>query len=626
MAYGTHYSFRFDSPNGTEFTIRLLQNGYEGPVLNRSLGQSPVLKRERNEHIFGTSLEIYAECLEDEEFAQLYTSDPYEWRVELEQADSIGGDIIWAGYVVPELYSEPDIAPPYDVQIIATDNLGELKYKAFTPDLIQGADTLMDVLNIMLGFTHQTGMGNGKALSQLTYQRSADALDFQRVPPLMIEWRGMSARYEDKTCYDVLQDILGMLNMHLMYNYRNWWLIREGDIEINAEGTSFRYFRNWQGSLISTLPDEIAHLGASSEWWPVGSLTSEVEPACNRVIVQETPIYAGGLVVDSDFITGEGWDKTPYVDQNGVSGIALGTLTTTYNFDRTLTTRTINVGVASMYSVPIYASASGKIRISVTCRPYIDNRLSYFEDMSTKGIELTVGVLKTYEGGATAYEQKVFSLPEGPYDLDNLQRPRRSRDKQQVYSTFEWEMDAWDGTIGVELFNNGGSRTSPTGFQCDGGCLFVDKCEISIPSNHQIHTVECVAHIDNGARMADSPILLPAMSGLNVDSGYRDDILTVPGGGDIYSWTSRTGTASRLLEFAAIDRVYEVALPRLRMRGTLNVPLAKMPPIVLYRRDVPYFLQTYSWKLYDDELEFEALSLPAVDTEVIDVQVYTKEE
>ena len=94
MAYNTHFSFLFESPCGTEFTIKLKQDGYEGIPIKRALGQSPVLKREQNGRIWGTSLEIYAECAEDEEFADLYTSSPFEWMVELEQSDGIGGSVI----------------------------------------------------------------------------------------------------------------------------------------------------------------------------------------------------------------------------------------------------------------------------------------------------------------------------------------------------------------------------------------------------------------------------------------------------------------------------------------------------------------------------------------------------
>ena len=122
-SYGTIYEFRFDGINGDDVDIFIAKKNYTGSVTRRALGRTPILKRERSGSILGTSLEIYAECRVDGEFAQLYTSSADEFRVEVYKRQNM----LWRGFVSPELYSEPDIAPPYDVQIIATDGLGELK-------------------------------------------------------------------------------------------------------------------------------------------------------------------------------------------------------------------------------------------------------------------------------------------------------------------------------------------------------------------------------------------------------------------------------------------------------------------------------------------------------------------
>ena len=52
----------------------------------------------------------------DGEFATLYTSSATEYRVDL----YAGNTLIWQGFITPELYSEPVIAPPYDVHVTAT--------------------------------------------------------------------------------------------------------------------------------------------------------------------------------------------------------------------------------------------------------------------------------------------------------------------------------------------------------------------------------------------------------------------------------------------------------------------------------------------------------------------------
>ena len=146
MAYATKYLFKWESSNGTTREIRVQKDGYSGSVIQRRLGRAPVLKKQRNGTVFGTSLEFYAECAVDGEFAEFYTSDPKAYKVLL----YTGATLLWQGYVTPELYSEPDIAPPYDVQVIATDGIGELKLYDFAT---QGVKTLRQMFTYLLGYT-----------------------------------------------------------------------------------------------------------------------------------------------------------------------------------------------------------------------------------------------------------------------------------------------------------------------------------------------------------------------------------------------------------------------------------------------------------------------------------------
>ena len=143
MAYAVKYLFKFQSSNGTVREIRVLQDGYSGDAIQRPLGRAPVIKKEKNGGVHGTSLTFYAECHIDREYIEFYTSDPKEYRVDV----YAGSTLLWQGYITPELYSEPDIAPPYDVQVVATDGVGELKLYDFAP---QGTVTLRALLSSML--------------------------------------------------------------------------------------------------------------------------------------------------------------------------------------------------------------------------------------------------------------------------------------------------------------------------------------------------------------------------------------------------------------------------------------------------------------------------------------------
>lgn len=62
----------------------------------------------------------------------------------------------------------------------------------------------------------------------------------------------------------------------------------------------------------------------------------------------------------------------------------------------------------------------------------------------------------------------------------------------------------------------------------------------------------------------------------------------------------------------------QVALPRMRYRGKLNVPSLAFPriPVLLQRDDTYYFLNTYSFDLLNSELEVELISVPNARVEI----------
>ena len=143
--YDIKYRFTFESVHGVEYEINIWKYGYTGDVIYRRLGRAPVIKMRKNGPICGTSLELYAECAVDGEFAEFFSAGARDYYVEVVRAQA--GNVIWDGFITPELYSEPSIAPPYDVEIVATDGLGELKLHDFQA---MGLVTLREMLCTIL--------------------------------------------------------------------------------------------------------------------------------------------------------------------------------------------------------------------------------------------------------------------------------------------------------------------------------------------------------------------------------------------------------------------------------------------------------------------------------------------
>ena len=225
MAYGNKYLFKWESIHHVEYQIRILQDGYSGTVTQRHLGGAPVLKMQQNDCVKGTSLEWKAECSVDGEFADLYTPSARKFSVELYR----GGTKIWTGFISPELYSEPDIAPPYDVSLVATDGLGELKLYDYPKS---GQQSIRSILQIILGYT---GQDNEIYFISQLHTSSVTDINFLRTLEMNLDFEA------GESCYDVLQEILATLHATITLYRGKWLIVRETDFEIT--GTSVRVHR-----------------------------------------------------------------------------------------------------------------------------------------------------------------------------------------------------------------------------------------------------------------------------------------------------------------------------------------------------------------------------------------------
>ena len=247
MAYGELYRFVFDAANGPDVTISVAKKDYTGAVSSRAVGGSAVLKRERSGHILGSSLEWAAECLVEDEFADLYTSDPTLYQATVK----FGASRVWRGFITPELYSAPWVNAPYDITLTASDNLAELKNYDFQK---QGDKTVRELLLLLLDKTNQD-VTSMTAISSLVDGDERGLLDFT----INID------QLEGSTCYEVLDKILESFHAYIRFDAVSlrWVLLRETDVS------------NYSG---------ISYIGLSSlvglgQLFPVGNLSMGIEPA-----------------------------------------------------------------------------------------------------------------------------------------------------------------------------------------------------------------------------------------------------------------------------------------------------------------------------------------------------------
>lgn len=569
-SYGVLYVFRFESANKTNIEIQVLKKDYRGARMYRSLGRAPILKREKSGCVHGSSLELYAECQVDGEFASLYTSSADEYKVEVYKIDEFLGDTImrrvWTGFVSPELYSEPDIAPPYDVQIIATDGLGELKNYAFEA---RGLHSVQDHLQYMLGHT-----GLAQDLDVISFMAgNSGTVPIMDVVVSLDHMAGES-------CYDVLKAVLDSFHAEIACQDGYWMIWRETDLV----------------NLASQV--EVAEFGSKSkaDWWPVGQLSTVIEPAKKRVTVtsenaykdnglKEVPFHADGATYDSE-------EKAFVLSTAGASVFK------TISFGA-------EVGYKLSLSVIARSVGSGDVGQSIGIKVKIEGR-GYSAGDTFWLREKTDG--KTAWSNAEGVIEKTLDAPSASDSAADAQTFVLEL-PLYYYSSRAYQ---YAEAIEVTVINMDGSYP-------------VNVYDVTLSKAEQIKGYRSVVEIDNGAREeADEATLIiadddriPAAADL-----FMDGIAMNAAGALISSWASGRLLAMGYLAFMSRDYAMSFALPRMKVQGVLNVPeSALITPVLFLRDNTYYFPETYNYDLLNDELSVSLVSIPTAEIDVVSEEV-----
>lgn len=579
MAYAPRYIFQFVSDNGKTISIRINEDGYEGTVTHRNVGGAPTLRLEKNDCIQGMSLEIPAECIVEDEFADLYTSNPYKFKVEIAANDTI----VWHGFITPELYSAPWIDPPYDVTLTATDGLGELKMHTY-PAL--GRQSLEALLLTLLGAT---------GLSLPIRFISTMANDTIESTYLLADTTVNLDAYAGKTYYDVLQKLLTSLHATIQQRGGAWLLIRETDIN---NMTSDDAVSDTAGN---TYP--ITDFGSmqSNDVWPVGQLRMEIVPAKNRVKVSAANDFTKSILADPEMIEGD-WqgDGTHYTSDGGF-----------YALEKTqMLFQDYVPDVSDGNSYPDFFDWKFKYRQS-----------------GTGEAALAYGVLATgIEAGTNQPIQLSWVRSEDGKDgywavgrfwmTLNVDRARYGN-----------SADCAELSTSIRMFGGLTSSLSRIDsiqfyFVSRTNTIYIHESSVSVSS--LIEGVNTVLVMNNNARgsadeiepaFADTyngnhglPFMWNAVYGKH---GYNNYLIS--------TWRSAIMPAVPYGEFLAKDNALSVANPRLRLQGKLNTP-DYLPSLFYRTQEIAYLAEDWSFDLLHDEADISLISLPASAIQVVSVR------
>ena len=569
-SYGTIYEFRFDDINGDDVDIFIAKKNYTGSVTRRALGRTPILKRERSGNILGTSLEIYAECRVDGEFAQLYTSSADEFRVEVYKRQNL----LWRGFVSPELYSEPDIAPPYDVQIIATDGLGELK----NYDFIQGSRprSFLGHLNAMLAHTNlDLGV---EAVSDLQYYDDGWS---NGVLSIVVDLQ----HKESEDCYSVLQSLLASVNACITVQDAKWAIIRETDLYNNISRIGSVAF----GSM------------ANCEWWPIGNLSADIIPAARSLSLVSENQYRDSVLLNSAMTEDASWQKelNAFYDQNERAYLlpdSGSTIRQGANFNAEVGYQLLlrisarNLGNVEAQMIGVAIKINGRLyqagsEFWLAARAEDKEKFLWSNQESYVEFELPASSESDSRSAAKNIE---IVIPLYKYD-----------NRSYAYAT----------AMEVTIFNSTGS-----------GTMAVYQCSLSQYEQYKGNKIDI--RIGNGARedagstdllFNDGEFAQPAAEVFrtSLPLAYSSEAI-------IKKWQTASIAEDGYLSVLGRDYAMQVALPRMRYRGKLNVPSLAFPriPMLFERDNTYYFLNTYSYDLLNSELEVELISIPNAQVQI----------
>lgn len=567
MAYGELYRFVFDAANGPEVTISVAKKNYTGAVYRRAVGGSATLRRERSGCILGSSLAWSAECLSEDEFAELYTSDPTLYRVSL----LFSGTTVWQGFITPELYSSPWVDTPYDVTLTATDNLAELKNSTFkaTGD-IQVEWLIRDLLEI-------TGLSISSAQDMEVAYISSMKGDRKHLSSLTVNVDHLAG----ETCYDVLNSVLESLHavLYLDYATESWVVMRETDV--SGANVGFLTF----GKL-----DGLSDLAAN------GSLAMEIVPARKELTVSEE-IHAANVAKafnSSNVQTTGGtpkWEESDYgaavrlttVPPSQLSGTpesidsVAGVLFTSLAAGRryTLTFKARNtgffVGKTLLQWGLIITGQNGSVSRAI----YFDTNggysASYPGSDYPNDTELTPEIAEY--SLSFVIPQKVGSAGFTPSQGSFSARCMRKGDGSSV-----WTAEAWLADVRLQVAD------------------FPDSLSTRVI-------------LDNDARTEADGVALEF--GNDIASGRQNVIR------EMKFISDAIVTEQDFNTFMAIDNALSVALPRLRLSGVMffKKPTWRLPKFVrtthVSADNLDYIVEEYNFNLMTGDIDISMISLPA---------------
>lgn len=592
MAYGTKYTFRFEATHDVTYEVRLLENGFSGTAIRRPLGGAPVLHMQESDPFRATSLDLVLECQSDGEYVDLYTYDPRKYKVELRRLNSNNvWVLIWVGFIATELYSEPDIAPPYDVKVTATDGLGVLKEYDFQTGF--GGRTVREQLQ---GLLAKTGLTlDLYTISQLR-EYGETAMDFLDEVKVDMDYM------EGKNCYEVLGEMLTTMRCVVTQWHGSWVIIRETDVIIQSDGdvlgmeSEYRGISATSAAEIEEMTAKIGQMGGvNTDMWPIGYLTRRIVPAKKSVKVTSDWHLKNGAPPITQWTTSG--DAHSDSHSGGSTFMALGTgyaytegliaaSMNTYNFQR---------------DIKVTVKVSGSSFSHIRPRAYVKVLAAWVSGGTTK-----------YYSPTDGWDASSPDNDENPVTSTNVYGDPNACEVVEVTIPCAKDSNAGYFAINVVGLN---VEVYDVDVQLVAGGGYEDTILITNDARGSAPDIS----ISGGRELALNLLPVDFVAGVF----YHDDGSSA---GEISTaFSDGSNTNKDFMSLAALSYAKSVAAPRIEVSGVLDFPASIVGARLFFKSHGQWALvSSYDWNLKEAEFSFKAVDLPTDTLTVASETITTK--
>lgn len=330
----TKYRIDYKDLNGNDSRIDIVQTGFNGTATELVCSGMPILitkpsgtVNDKFQILNPTSATVGLTSVTNFQYIGLFSQDDRRYQVKFYK----GADLFWTGFVIPSVYQEAYINPPYTINLVATDGIQQLQNLDFLDDTgnkLTGSLSIIKLIAFVfkkLGLSLSFRVALNMYASGFSTGAANDPLDQTYINDL-------DSFYEDDgtawKCDRVIEAILAPFGAKIVQAEGYWNIIH---IEEQTDNYDYRVFSSTGTYVSNSTSDHIIDINSPS--LAMGALfrdrnqTLQIVPAYGDINLSHTLDARKNLLKSGSFEL-EDWDGQFFIgwgiNINGAAGVTYG--------------------------------------------------------------------------------------------------------------------------------------------------------------------------------------------------------------------------------------------------------------------------------------------------------------